>query len=158
MKKFLTSFIVLLIICILVLIFTMFFNFTVEIGNKIYPAIQTINGIGILVSIIFILGLFIKKKRSFFMSGLIIISYYFGFILWITSTLIVYPLWGITGIIMGFMLAGIGIIPLAFIATIIHGLWLNFWSLIILGLLSIVLRAIPFFIERSIYNNDTLGS
>ncbi|MFW6311908.1 MAG: hypothetical protein ACOC1K_06705 [Nanoarchaeota archaeon] len=159
MKKYLNGFLVVLAITIFILAFAQFFNFTAEIGNKIYPIIQIINEITLLIGVILLFGLIFKKIREFCLSGLIIISFYFAFITWLTSILIVYPIYGLVGIAIGLIIAGVGVVPLAFIATILNGLWPSFWSLVILVFLTFFFRAIPIFIaqkseKRLQKNND----
>ena len=39
------------------------------------------------------------------------------------SLLISYTIWGVTGIVIGLLLGGIGVVPIAILATLFNGMW-----------------------------------
>jgi hypothetical protein len=55
--------------------------------------------------------------------GFFVSSYIFGFTVWLYGLLVTYTLWGIFGVILGLVLAGIGVVPLGIIAALINGMW-----------------------------------
>jgi hypothetical protein len=64
-----------------------------------------------------------RRTRAFAGGGIYLASYVFGITLWVWSLLISYTLWGIGGVLIGLILAGIGIVPIAILASLFHGLW-----------------------------------
>ncbi len=90
----------------------------------IYPTVATISGIALIVSIFILLPLgFLRATRPAAATGLIIASYVFGFSVWIFGFLITMINWGVIGLLVGFMLAGIGVIPVAMLSSAIGGHW-----------------------------------
>jgi hypothetical protein len=67
----------------------------------------------------------------------------------------VYLEWGLFPVILGLVLGGIGVVPIALFATIVEGRWDVFWNVIVLIGLTYGLRALGFWLvekaaERSI--------
>jgi len=65
----------------------------------------------------------IKKTRIISVIGLQITAFLSCIYLWLVSLLLVYDYWGAVGCFFGIALGFIGIIPLAFIATMVNGDW-----------------------------------
>jgi hypothetical protein len=106
------------------------------IFGKIYPCISDIALLLFLLDVIIFLPIsFFKKARKF--SGLTITysSNLFGLQLWLSGLIITLGTWGIWAVIIGVLLLGIGVIPIALIATLSRGMWRPFIEL----LLSIIL-------------------
>jgi len=74
-------------------------------------------------------GIF-KKIRPYAGIGLFISSYVFGLTLWLTGLLITYVLWGIWAVIIGLFILGIGVVPIAILATLFSGVWSMFGFLL----------------------------
>lgn len=55
----------------------------------------------------------------------------FGITAWVSGFLTAYDYWGVAGVLVGICFAGIGVIPIAALAALLHGAW---WPLGILGL------------------------
>lgn len=64
-----------------------------------------------------------RSSRSSYAMFLFITSFLFGTNLWIWSALNLYQEWGLKAFIVGVLMAGIGVIPLAFVALAAHGQW-----------------------------------
>jgi len=118
----------------IVVIFTIIYLFQ---GNLVEKAVSFLLILNTINSYLFYLLLFIllplaifKKTRPF--SGLImaLASYLFGVALWIYSAIITYLLWGWIAVFIGIFLAGVGVLPVAILATIFHGDWSVFGNLI----------------------------
>lgn len=62
----------------------------------------------------------LSKTRGFSALGLLIASYAFGAILWVWSLLLTLQLWGALAVIIGLLIMGIGIVPVAILAVIFH--------------------------------------
>jgi hypothetical protein len=54
--------------------------------------------------------------------------------------LLTLAIWGIGAIIIGFLIAGIGVVPIAILATLIKGLWPHFIELVLLTILTFSCR------------------
>lgn len=78
---------------------------------------------------------FFKKARRF--SGIIISysSYVFGLQLWLSGLMLTFQIWGGWAVVIGILLMGVGVVPMAMIATLFHGMWRVFVEL----LLSVIL-------------------
>jgi hypothetical protein len=62
----------------------------------------------------------VRIRFGIYLVGL---SYAFGFVTWLNCALLVFTLWHLLGLVIGILLAGVGVIPLAFIALLFHGEW-----------------------------------
>jgi hypothetical protein len=90
----------------------------------LFPLIKFICGIT-LRSCFFILlplGVF-KTTRTFAATGFAVSAMVIAITLWLFSVLIVYQFWGLWGLIAGIILGIVGIVPLAWIAAAMHGMW-----------------------------------
>ena len=78
---------------------------------------------------------FVKRTRLF--SGLVLffLSYLFGLQIWVYAAIVTYFLWGWIAIIIGVFLAGIGVVPVAILASVFSGEWTILVNLIF-GLVS----------------------
>jgi len=68
--------------------------------------------------------------------GMFISSYVFGLTLWFLGLLLTYFTWGFTGVFIGLMLGGVGVIPVAMLASIVNGDFLTLLVLVILTALT----------------------
>jgi hypothetical protein len=85
----------------------------------VLPILETLFQYTLAISIIILLPLALfHKTRGWSGVGLYIASYIFGLSLWVWSFLLVYQFWGILGIVIGLILAGIGVVPIAFLAIL----------------------------------------
>jgi hypothetical protein len=50
--------------------------------------------------------------------------------------LLTLAIWGATGVIIGLFLAGIGVVPVAMLATLFHGMWEPLIQLVLLFILT----------------------
>lgn len=106
-------------------------------SKKIFPWATIIFYTTIIVDIIILLPLsFFRKTREVGMVGLLISSYLFGLVLWVYSFLTVYSVWGWEAIIIGTILAGVGVIPIAVVAVILNSQWVIFLQLVLLIILT----------------------
>jgi len=114
-------------ICILIgvmLVVMMFIKGGVWLSERVYPWLVIITAIALFAVILILLPLSIfRRTRAFGGGGIYLASFVFGLTLWVWSLLISYTLWGITGIVVGLLLGGIGVVPIAILATLFHGLW-----------------------------------
>ena len=66
---------------------------------------------------------FFRKTRVLAGNGYYFSSFVFGVMLFAYSCIVVYGIWGYGGLIFGLILAGVGVVPVAYLATILHGFW-----------------------------------
>lgn len=96
----------------------------VWLSERVYPWLVVLTAIALLVVILVLLPLAIfRRTRAFAGGGIYIASFVFGLTLWVWSLLTSYTLWGIGGTTIGLLLGGIGVVPIAILASLFHGLW-----------------------------------
>jgi hypothetical protein len=67
----------------------------------------------------------ISRRTRCFAGGVIYVtSVFFTSSLWAWSLLIGYKLWGILPVVIAILLMGAGVVPIAILASLFHGLWL----------------------------------
>jgi hypothetical protein len=114
-------------ICILVgvmLVLMMFIKGGVWLSDRVYPWLVILTTIALFIVILVLLLLAIfRGTRTFAGGGIYLASFVFGLTLWVWSLLISYTIWGLTGIEIGLLLGGIGVVPIAILATSFHGMW-----------------------------------
>jgi hypothetical protein len=126
---------VMLVVSILVLVFL------IKVGAQVavwaLPILDTVYQITFVLNIIILLPLAIfKKTRSYAGIGFYVSSYIFGVDLWLFSFLMTYAFFGTLGVILGVVLWGVGVVPIAAFAFLLHGLWSSFFE-ILLGLIPV---------------------
>ena len=103
------------------------------LSKILYPWLIIISAIACIICIIILLPLaLIRKTRGFSGIGFFIASYIFGASLWVWSFLLTYALWGATALFIGLFMAGVGVVPIALLATLFNGEWSIFGQLILL--------------------------
>jgi len=73
----------------------------------------------------------VPSARSIAGGGLIIASYVFGVTLWMWALLVTLGIWGWFGVIFGLLAGGVGIVPIAMLASLVHGEWAVLGQLIL---------------------------
>lgn len=66
---------------------------------------------------------FIRRTRDCSSVGLFIVATIIAIALWVWSAVHLQHLWGTTGVVVGVLIGGVGVIPLAFIALLGDGEW-----------------------------------
>lgn len=136
---------------IVILIIVLLIEGGVWLGEKILPILSIVSGFAFLVSLfIFLpLGLF-KKTRGAGGTGLYYASYVHGLSLWVAGFLLTYALWGTVALIIGLFMLGVGVVPIAMLATAFAGEWSIFFQLLILLVLTFGSRGLGLrFIEEN---------
>lgn len=119
------------------LLIALFIHGGAWLGEKIYPWLVAISAfvIAIVVLLLLPLALF-RKTRGFSGLGIIIASYVFGLTLWVWGLLLTYYLWGAIAVFIGLFLMGIGVVPIAMLATLFKGMWSTLGELVLLTVLT----------------------
>ena len=68
---------------------------------------------------------FIPPARGVSAIGFMTASFAFGVILWIWGMAYTYSVWGLLGVIVGLVFLGVGVVPVAMVAALVHGDWGN---------------------------------
>lgn len=97
----------------------------------ILPIIYQLAGTLTLLNILLLLVVIIPKARG--VAGYIILvsSLVYGLWAWIFGLIVTLSIWGWIGVIIGVLMGGVGVVPLALLASIVDGKWDLFWPLII---------------------------
>lgn len=98
--------------------------------------------------ILFVIGLFlafIKPARFVGSTIMFITSYVFGAITWLFSLGIAWALWGLISVIIGLFIAGVGVLPVAILASIFTGNWSFLLIFLVLIISFIVPRILAYY-------------
>lgn len=113
------------------------------VSEKIYPLTIILSQIALFAIIpISLLLIIFKKTRGFGAIGLLMSSYLLGISLWVWSLIIAYTLAGTFWLVVGLILGGIGIVPIAFIAALFSAKW---FIVLQIGISAIVIYAVRAF-------------
>ena len=93
-------------------------------STKLLPWLSVLSRIafGCIVFIIFPLAI-PKATRGFSSAALFIASFVFGVTLWMEGLLLTLSIWGLVAVFIGIFLGGIGVVPIAMLATLINSMW-----------------------------------
>lgn len=91
---------------------------------------------------------FLAKTRGFAAIGFLFSSYVFGAILWVSALLLAWELWGMVAVIIGILIAGVGVVPVALLAALFHGEWASIGDLAILLVATFGIRALSFWLAQ----------
>ena len=107
------------------------------LAAKVLPWLSIIMWFVFIFDVLFLLPLsFLKKRKVFSAIGFIISSYVYGLTLWFWGLLLTYVIWGGIAVFIGLFIAGVGVVPMAMIATAIDGQWAITGQLILLTVLT----------------------
>lgn len=116
----------------IVLVAILLFRGGVWLSDKLYPWLILLSGLALAVSVLALAPLAaFRETRGHAGLGFFIVSYVFGATLWVWSLLLTYVLWGGAALFIGLFLGGIGVLPIALLATAFKGMWSMFGQLIL---------------------------
>ncbi len=72
-----------------------------------------------------------RKTRPWAGIGFYIASFVFGTFLAAFSCIVAFQIWGFVGLVFGLIFFGVGVVPVAFLATLFHAEWHLFWEIVI---------------------------
>ena len=141
MKIFGGGAVALLSILAVVLIPVLLIQGGVRLAALLYPWLIAVNGLALAVTVfLFLPNAVFSSTPKFAGSGMMIASYVFGAPLWVWSLLLTYALWGGLGLFIGLFMAGVGVVPLAMLATLINAMWSELGQLASLLILAFGVR------------------
>jgi len=136
------------IIC-LILLTGLFLKGGLWLSETLYPYLYNISFITFVICIVILVPLTIfKETRIASGIGFLIASYIFGTTAWIMSFLLVFILWGFIGLFIGLFMAGIGVVPLAMLATVFSGEWGIFGQLVLLIVFTFGFRILAIYLSE----------
>ena len=116
----------------IIFILGLFIKGGVWVADLSLPIFRFISYTIFLVDIIIFLPLLaVKKFKRFSGSGLLISSYLFGITLWLWCLVLTFKLWGWLALVIGVVLCGIGVVPIALLAALFSGLFSTFCWIIL---------------------------
>ncbi|MHB8303944.1 MAG: hypothetical protein ACYDC6_14105 [Acidobacteriaceae bacterium] len=74
----------------------------------------------------------VRRWRSFTSPAMLVLSYLFGATVWMDGLVLTMTIWGGWAVVIGLFIMGIGIVPIAMLATLFHGMWFRFTELVFL--------------------------
>ena len=121
----------------LLLLSGLFIYVSAWVGEKIYPWLAGVYGLTFGVVIFVLLPFaFFRKTRVVSGIGMMISSYVFGLTLWVWGLLLTYNLWGFFAVFIGLFIFGVGVVPIAMLATLFKGMWPTLGDLVLLTVLT----------------------
>lgn len=107
----------------------------VWVSKHLLPWLTVISLIVFAIVIFVLLPLAIPRAtRGFSSISILIASYVFGATLWMYGLLLTYFTWGIVAVIIGLVFFGVGVVPIALLATLFKGMWGPFFTLVLLAI------------------------
>ena len=72
--------------------------------------------------------------------GFVVVSYVFGLTGWLMGLLLTWILWGGLAVVIGLLVVGIGVVPIAMLATLLNGRWAELGILVLAIIMTFGLR------------------
>jgi len=96
----------------------------VWMAEKLYPSLLNLAQVTLAVVLCLLLPMaFFKKTRLWSGFGMIVASYIIGLSLWVLAVLVTIKIWGIGGFLIALLLCAGTVVPIAFLASVLNGLW-----------------------------------
>ncbi len=116
-------------------IITAFILGGVWVSKHLLPWLTVISFVVFAIVIFVLLPLAIPRAtRGFSSISILIASYVFGATLWMFGLLLTYFTWGVVAVIIGLVFFGVGVVPIALLATLFKGMWGPFFTLVLLAI------------------------
>ncbi len=105
---------------------------------KLLPWFSVLTWIAFAIVVLILLPLAIPRAtRGFSSVALFIASYIFGATLWMEGLLLTLAIWGLGAVFIGLFLMGVGVVPIAMLATLLKGMWIPLVELVLLTIMTI---------------------
>lgn len=111
-------------------------------STKLLPWFSVLTWLGLAVVVFLLLPLAIPRTtRGFSSVALLMASYIFGATLWMEGLLLTLSTWGVVAVFIGLFMAGVGVVPIAMLATLLKGMWGPLIELVLLVIMTFASRA-----------------
>lgn len=125
----------------MVLLVTMFIRGGAWLSDKLYPWLVGSSALALGFSILALLPLAaFRETRGYSGVGFFVVSYILGVTLWVWSFLTTYVLWGGFALLVGLFMGGVGVLPIALLASAFKGMWSHFGQLILVTVATFATR------------------
>ena len=115
----------------------------VAVGGKVLPWLMKLSVVTLVFCIVvFPPAMFFSVSRPLAGVGLFVSSYVFGATGWFMGLFLTWASWGGLAVLIGVLILGIGVVPIAMLATFMKGMWLEFGLLILVVILTFGFRII----------------
>jgi len=122
----------------------------VAVGEKILPWLMLLSILTLGFNIVILLPLaLIPPSRPWATLGFFISSFVFGLTGWFMGLLLTWILWGGVAVVIGLFIIGIGVVPIAMLATLFNGMWAEPGLLFLAVLLAFGLRILAMTLAES---------
>ncbi|MCU0915057.1 MAG: hypothetical protein MUC88_10905, partial [Planctomycetes bacterium] len=129
--------------CALLALPVLFIAGGVVIAPRILPWLMLLSILTLAFNIGILLPLaLIPPTRPWAGLGFYISSYVFGLTGWSMGLLLTWMLWGGAAVVIGLLMLGIGVVPIAMLATLCNGMWTELGLLLLFVVLTFGLRAL----------------
>ena len=110
-------------------------------SSKLLPWFSILTWVAFgLVVVVFLPLAIPRSTRGFSSIALFVASYVFGATLWMEGLLLTLSLWGLGAVFVGLFMFGVGVVPIAMLATLLKGLWAPFIELLLLTIMTFASR------------------
>lgn len=118
-----------------------FIRGTAWASTKLLPWFSGLSVLSLAVVVLVLLPLAVPRvTRGFASAALFVASYVFGATLWMEGLLLTLALWGYGAVFIGLFMAGVGVVPIAMVATLLKGMWSPLVELVGLTILMVASR------------------
>jgi len=109
----------------------------IQASAKLLPWFSVLTWIAFALVVFILLPLAIPRAtRRFSSVALFVASYVFGATLWMEGLLLTLAIWGGVAVFIGLFLAGVGVVPIAMLATLLKGMWAPLVELVLLTIMT----------------------
>ena len=132
---------------VVILILAAFVRGIVWAVSILFPLAQFLSRLGTTLLILMLLpSAVFKGSRRFCGKGIVAVSYIWGIALWMHATLLLYEIWGTTGLVLGVILLGAGSVALLCLALLFYGQFVALGLVVLLLILIFSVRAFGFWV------------
>ncbi|MDP4299951.1 hypothetical protein [Leptothrix discophora] len=94
------------------------------ISGNVLPTMIEIGWILVAITLLVALPMsFLRATRAIAGHAMMLFSYYFGVVAWLSGFLFSYELWGGWAVFIGLIIAGVGVVPIGMLAAAFHSQW-----------------------------------
>lgn len=130
-----------IVLCVCLFIAALFIQGAAWVSEKLLPWFSMLTLFTFGLEVFILLPLAIPKyTRGFSSIALYISSYIFGATLWMEGLLLTLIIWGPIAVLIGLFIAGVGVVPIAMLATLIKTMWGPLLELVLLTILTFASR------------------
>ena len=123
----------------------------VWLGAIVLPWLSIIMRLVFILNVIIFLPLGIfKKTRSVSAFGFVMSSFVYGLTLWFWALLLTCLIWGTRAVFIGLLIAGVGVVPIAVLATALNGQWAVTGEIILFLVLTYGSRMLGFYFAEKV--------